>query len=301
MALAQAVAVAEALTSVHPHLTVEQVAISTHGDRWMGSLADQQAGGKGAFVREIDRALLAGEIDLAVHCLKDIPGDVAGPAGLRYAAYLPREDVHDCAVTRAGTGWKLADAPAGTIVGTSSVRRAAQLARHYPHLVVTPMRGNVNTRLAKLDERRDGVDVLIVAVAGLERVGQTQRIAEVLDLDVMAPPVGAGTIVVQTRADDPATSDLVADLNDADTAAVSAAERAMLATLQGHCNSPITAHATIDGDQLHLRAGVYAPDGSRWLETTASGPVARAAHVGDDAAGQLLARGARELIDAIPH
>jgi hydroxymethylbilane synthase len=301
MALAQAARVAEALTTLRPDLPVETVVISTHGDRWMGSLSGEQAGGKGAFVREIDRALLAGEIDLAVHCLKDIPGDVPTPAGLCFAAHLEREDVHDCVVTRPDARWKLADAPAGTRVGTSSVRRAAQLARHLPQLVTTPMRGNVNTRLSKLDEHRDGIDILVLAVAGLERVGQTHRIAQVLDLDVMAPPVGAGVIVVQTRADDGPTRQLVAALDDASTAAAATAERAMLAELRGHCNSPITGYATVEADQLTLRGGVYAPDGAQWLEAAAAGPVDQAERLGVEAAAQLLALGARELIDAIPH
>src|SRR6266545_5708174 len=141
MALAQAYRVAAALATAS-----ELVTISTHGDRWMGSLA--AAGGKGAFVREIDRALLDNEIDLAVHCLQDIPGDVPAPEGLAFAAYVDREDVHDCVVT--ADGRKLADLPADAKVGTSSVRRRAQTARHFPHLRLAPMRGNVNTRLAKL-------------------------------------------------------------------------------------------------------------------------------------------------------
>jgi hydroxymethylbilane synthase len=300
MALVQAARVAEALMSAHLQLRVEQVVISTHGDRWMGALTGP-AGGKGAFVREIDRALLDGRIDAAVHCLKDIPGDEPATAGISDAAHLPREDVHDCAVTRPGDGYKLADAPAGTVVGTSSVRRVAQLARHLPHLVTVPMRGNVNTRLTKLDERHDGVDVLVLAVAGLQRVDQSHRISEVLSLDWMAPPVGAGVIVVQARADDEATRALLAVLNHPDTAAAATAERAMLAGLHGHCNSPISGHATVIDGLLCLRAGVFAPDGSHALEATTRGSIARAGTLGTAAAAWLLEQGARDLIDQIPH
>jgi hydroxymethylbilane synthase len=162
------------------------------------------------------------------------------------------------------------------------------------------MRGNVSTRLAKLDEHRDGVDVLILAVAGLHRLNQAHRIDEVLNLDIMAPPVGAGVIVAQARANDAYTRDLLAALNDPVTAAIAAAERAMLAELHGHCNSPITGHATLVDDELRLRAAVYAHDGSRWIETTTTGSVMDAEHVGVVAAQGLVAQGARELIDATP-
>ncbi len=291
MALAQAYRVAAALATAS-----ELVTISTHGDRWMGSLA--AAGGKGAFVREIDRALLGGEIDIAVHCLKDVPGDVPVPDGVAFAAYLDREDVHDCVVT--GDGRKLADLPAGATVGTSSVRRRAQLARHWPYLRLAPMRGNVNTRLAKLD--RGEVDALILAVSGLHRVGQGDRIAEVPPADMIIPPVGAGVIALQVRADDAATRTLTQPLDHEDTALAAAAERAMLWALRGHCHSPIAGHAVIDADgQLSLRGAVYSPDGTTVVQASRSGPAAGAAAVGQAVAEDLLGQGARRLIDAIPH
>ena len=291
MALAQARRVAAGLTAPS-----ELVTITTHGDQWMGPLA--AAGGKGAFVREIDRALLAGEIDIAVHCLKDIPGDVPVPDGVAFAAYLDREDVHDCVVT--GDGRKLADLPAGATVGTSSVRRRAQLARHWPHLRLAPMRGNVNTRLAKLD--RGEVDVLILAVSGLHRVGQADRIAEVLPTDMIIPPVGAGVIALQVRSDDTTTRTLAQALNHKDTAQAAAAERAMLWALRGHCHSPIAGHAAIDADgQLSLRGAVYSPDGTAVVQASRSGPAADAAVIGQAVADDLLGQGARGLIDTIPH
>ncbi len=291
MALAQARRVAAALTTAS-----ELVTISTHGDRWLGSLA--AAGGKGAFVREIDRGLLAGEIDIAVHCLKDIPGDVPVPDGVVFAAYLDREDVHDCVVT--ADGGKLADLPAGATVGTSSVRRQAQLARHWPHLRLAPMRGNVNTRLAKLD--RGEVGALILAVSGLYRVGQADRIAEVLPTDTIIPPVGAGVIALQVRADDMTTRPLAQALNHEETALAAAAERAMLWALRGHCHSPIAGHAVIDADgQLSLRGAVYSPDGTTAVQASRSGPAVEAAVIGQAVADDLLGQGARRLIDAIAY
>ncbi len=291
MALAQARRVAAALT-----VPSELVTISTHGDRWMGSLA--AAGGKGAFVREIDRALLDGEIDVAVHCLKDIPGDVPVPDGVAFAAYLDREDVHDCVVTTDGR--KFADLPPGATVGTTSVRRRAQLARHWPHLRLAPMRGNVNTRLAKLD--RGEVDALILAVSGLHRVDQADRVAEVLPTDTIIPPVGAGVIALQIRANDTATRTLTERLDHEPTASVATAERAMLWALRGHCHSPIAGHAVIDtSGRLTLRGAVYSPDGASLIEASQSGPAVEATAIGQAVAEDLLARGARDLIDAIPH
>jgi hydroxymethylbilane synthase len=291
MALAQARRVAAALTAPS-----ELVTITTHGDQWMGPLAT--AGGKGAFVREIDRALLAGEIDIAVHCLKDIPGDVPVPDGLVFAAYLDREDVHDCVVT--ADGRKLADLPADATVGTSSVRRRAQIARHWPQLRLAPMRGNVNTRLAKLD--RGEVDALILAVSGLHRVDQADRIAEVLPIDTVLPPVGAGVIVLQVRADDEPTLALAQQLNDGQTAQPAAAERSMLLALRGHCHSPIAGHAVLDADgQLTLRGAVYSQDGTSAVQATRSGPAVDASAIGQAVAEDLLGQGARGLIDAIAH
>ncbi len=291
MALAQARRVAAMLPAPS-----ELVTITTHGDQWMGPLA--AAGGKGAFVREIDRALLAGEIDLAVHCLKDIPGDIPVPDGLAFAAYLDREDVHDCVVT--ADGRKLADLPADATVGTSSVRRRAQLARHWPHLQLAPMRGNVNTRLAKLD--RGEVDALILAVSGLHRVDHADRIGDVLPVETIIPPVGAGVIALQVRADDAATRTLAQRLNHEETARAATAERAMLWALRGHCHSPIAGHAVLDADgQLTLRGAVYSPDGATALEASGSGPALQAAAIGEDVAADLLGQGARRLIDAIAH
>jgi len=296
MALHQAEQVATALEARDPAVSTELVKVTTAGDRWMGDLA--KLGGKGAFIKEIDRALFDDQADLAVHCLKDIPGDVPIPSGLAFAGYLPREDVHDAVISRSGA--RLAELPDGSVVGTSSVRRAAQLRVHHPHLRVEPLRGNVNTRLLRLDEGH--FDVLIAAVSGLHRVDQADRITEILSLETMCPPIGAGIIALQCRADDTDLLALGAQLNDPETQRQADAERAMLHALQGHCNSPIAGYATTDATgRLSLHGKVFSPDGSRWLDShhwgVAEDPQALGFFVGSD----LLRQGARALIDAITH
>lgn len=296
MALAQAEKVAADLEALGAGIGTELVKVTSAGDRWMGDLA--KLGGKGAFVKEIDDALLRDEADLAVHCLKDIPGDIPIPTGLAFAAFPPREDVHDAVIT--GTGAPLAELPEGTVVGTSSVRRTAQLHLHYPHLAVKPLRGNVNTRLARLAEGH--VDVLIAAVSGLHRVGQQHRITETLSLEQMCPPIGAGILALLCRADDTQLLDLVAHLDHAETRRQADAERAMLHALQGHCNSPIAGVCSTQADgRLSLHGKVFNLDGSQWLDSHHWGvpedPSALGFFVGSD----LLRQGARAIINAIPH
>ncbi|WP_309234765.1 hydroxymethylbilane synthase [Nocardia sp. XZ_19_385] len=294
MALAQAEHVAAALESCGA--ATELMKLTTAGDRWMGDLA--RLGGKGTFVKEIDRALLDDEADIAVHCLKDIPGDVPIPEGLAFAAYLPRDDIHDAVITRSGS--PLAELPAGTTVGTSSVRRTAQLRLHYPHLNPIPLRGNVNTRLCRLDEGH--IKVLIAAVSGLHRVDQAHRITEVLDLETMCPPVGAGVIVVQCRAADEGAAVLAARLDDAATRRQAEAERAMLHALQGHCNSPIAGYANTDATgRLVLRGKVFSAEGTRWLDAHHWGEAEDPEGLGFFVGADLLREGARQIIDAIAH
>ncbi|WP_043652584.1 hydroxymethylbilane synthase [Nocardia thailandica] len=294
MAVHQAEQVAAALERLGA--ATELVKLTTAGDRWMGDLA--ALGGKGAFVKEIDAALLTGEADLAVHCLKDIPGDIPIPAGLAFAAYLEREDVHDAVISRTGT--PLAELPAGAIVGTSSVRRAAQLRLHHPQLDIKPLRGNVNTRLDRLDAGH--FDAIIAAVSGLHRVGHQHRITETLSVERMCPPVGAGIIVLQCREDDTELLELAARLDHPGTRRHAAAERAMLHALQGHCNSPIAGLCTdAPGDRLVLRGTVFSPDGTQWLDAqdwgVADDPEALGFYIG----ANLLRQGGRKLIDSIPH
>lgn len=296
MALHQAEQVSAAVEALDPAITTELIKVTTSGDQWMGDLA--KLGGKGAFVREIDRNLLEGSVDLAVHCLKDIPGDVPAPPGLTFAAYLAREDVRDAVISR--TGATLAELPEGAIIGTSAVRRAAQLRLHYPHVEIKPLRGNVNTRLMRLDEGH--FDAIVAAVAGLHRVNEASRITEILPVDTMCPAVGAGIIVLRCRTADTELRALGAALNDAETDRHATAERAMLHALQGHCNSPIAGYASTEANgKLTLRGKVFTLDGSQWLDSHHWGVPEEPAALGYFVGADLLRQGARALIDTIAH
>ncbi|MFP3986412.1 hydroxymethylbilane synthase [Streptomyces sp. E11-3] len=296
MALAQVERVRSELAAHHPGLRTEVVPVKTSGDKWMGALA--QLGGKGAFTKEVDAALIAGEADLAVHCLKDIPGDRPLPAGTVFAAYLPRDDVRDALIHPAGL--TLAELPPGTRIGTSSVRRVAQLAAAHPDLECVPFRGNANRRLDKLAAGE--ADALLLAVSGLERIHRTDVITEILPTDSMCPPIGAGILTLQCRETDHDTIAAVAPLNDPTTYREAAAERMFLHVLQGHCNSPIAGYAhTDDTGQLALRGQVFTPDGKRVLEATETAGPLDPDTLGMSVAVTLLRQGARELIDAIAH
>jgi hydroxymethylbilane synthase len=299
MAMAQAKQVSGLLSSLVPGLEVSITGIQTDADHWAGDLA--ALGGKGAFVKTIDRALLLGEIDMAVHCMKDVPGDVPLPPGTVFAAYLSREDIRDCLVFPvSSTMTSLADLPAGARIGTSSVRRKAQLGRHRPDLAVHRIRGNVNSRLLRLDA--GDFDALVLARAGLARIGYADRAAETFDTDVMCPAVGAGVIGIQCRTDDKGLLELLCLLDHADTRMHVEAERVMLHGLQGHCNSPIAGHcATTPDGQLALRGMVFTRDGGEFVHAMEWGPVGKPAELGAYLAGVLLRKGARDLIMGIPH
>jgi len=299
MAMAQADQVAGLLAGLVPGLDVVITGITTCADQWAGDLA--ALGGKGAFTKEIDRALLMGEIDAAVHCMKDVPGDVPLPAGLLFAAYLPREDIRDCLVFPLSSGHTaLADLPAGARIGTCSVRRKAQLGRHRPDLAVHRVRGNVNSRLNRLDAEE--FDALVLGKAGLARIGYANRAGETFGTDVMCPAVGAGVIGIQCRADDRGLLELLRLLDDADTRTHVTCERTMLHGLQGHCNSPIAGHcATTPDGQLALRGMVFTRDGGEFAHAMEWGPASRPAELGAYVAGVLLRKGARDLIMGIPH
>ena len=289
MALAQVERVRQMLADRHPELAVEVVSMTTSGDRWQGSVA--ALGGKGAYTKEVDSALLAGKVDLAVHCMKDVPGDRPAPAGTVLAAYLARDDVRDCLVHPVGT--RIEDLPPGACIGTSAVRRVAQLALHWPHLSAVAIRGNANSRLAKLDAGE--YDALILAVSGLERIGQAQRVTQVLGVDSIVPAVGSGTLVLQCREDDQDTRDLATGLGDRPTWQETVAERTMLHILQGSCHSPIAGYARTEPDgRISLRARVISLDGKTVLDVHewASDPVT----LGTSVAAALLRQGARDIL-----
>ncbi len=263
--------------------------IHTTGDK-ITDVALSKVGTKGLFTKEIEEALLAGTIDLAVHSLKDMPTEL--PAGLTLAAIPEREDPRDALIGR-----KLADLAKGARVGTSSLRRAAQLRALRPDLEIENIRGNLDTRLRKLDEGR--YDTIVLASAGLRRLGWDNRITELLDPDVMCPAVGQGALAVETRADGGSAFQISKRLEDAETRIAVTAERAVLASLGGGCQVPIGAHATVEGSRLHLRAIVVSPDGSQAIRKQSTGSVEDAAALGRAVGAELLAEGGREILEAV--
>jgi hydroxymethylbilane synthase len=264
--------------------------IKTTGDKITDTPLAQlgtATGGKGLFTKEIEEAILDGRADLAVHSLKDLPTEL--PRGLALAAIPEREDPRDALIGR-----KLAELEAGETVGTSSLRRAAQLRRLRPDLRLESIRGNVDTRLRKLDEGQYAA--IVLASAGLRRLGWADRITEILPPETMCPAVGQGALAIETHADGPAR-EACAALDHAPTHAAVAAERAFLRALGGGCQVPIGAHATIEDERLHLRGLVIAPDGSQSVAGDRTGSTQAAEEIGAALGADLLARGARALLD----
>ncbi|MFJ9339232.1 hydroxymethylbilane synthase [Streptomyces sp. NPDC101733] len=296
MALAQVARVRAELAAIHPEIRTTVLPVKTTGDKWMGDLS--QVEGKGAFTKEVDAAILAGEADLAVHCVKDVPADRPLPAGTVFAAFLERDDIRDALVHPGGL--TLEALPPGTRIGTSSVRRVAQLAAAYPHLECVPIRGNANRRLDKLAAGE--ADALLLAVAGLHRIGRADVITQIVPVETLMPPIGAGVLALQCRQDDTGLIDTVSALGHPDTHRETLAERMLLHVLQGHCNSPIAGYARAErGGDLSLRACVFSPDGKTVLNAHEwAGPLDPAT-LGTSVAVALLRQGARELIDSIPH
>ncbi|MFI1388731.1 hydroxymethylbilane synthase [Streptomyces griseoaurantiacus] len=296
MALAQVERVRTELATLHPDVKTTVLPVRTTGDKWMGDLAKVE--GKGAFTKEVDAALLAGEADLAVHCVKDVPADRPLPAGTVFAAFLKRDDIRDALIHPGGL--TLDELPAGTRIGTSSVRRTAQLAASHPHLDCVPMRGNANRRLEKLAAGE--TDALLLAVAGLERIDRTDVVTEILSAETMMPPIGAGVLALQCREGDTDLIDLISDLGHHDTFRETQAERMFLHVLQGHCNSPIAGFARAGASgELSLRASVFSPDGKVMLHAHEWAGRLDPATLGTSVAVALLRQGARELIDGIAH
>ena len=265
---------------------IEIKIIRTSGDKLQGpneqSLAD--AGGKGLFTKEIEEALLSGAIDFAVHSSKDIPAIL--PAGLTLAAFLPREDPRDALVSsKAKT---LRELPRNALVGTSSPRRHALLMRARPDLRIAPLRGNVETRLRKIEAGE--MDAAVLAVAGLKRLGLFSTMATALEIEEFLPAAGQGAIAIETRANDESARAAAAAIDDADTHTALAAERAFLAALGGSCRTPIAGHARLDGDTVRFRGLVAKTDGSDAIEVCRQGRRADAAALGADAGHEVRTR-----------
>jgi hydroxymethylbilane synthase len=261
--------------------------IKTTGDK-ITDVPLAEVGTKGLFTKEIEEALLEGRADLAVHSLKDLPTEL--PAGLVLAAVPEREDPRDAILGR-----RLGDLPASAKVGTSSLRREAQLRYRRPDLAVEPLRGNLDTRVRKLREGR--YDAIVLAAAGLNRLGWERQIAEILPPGVMCPAVGQGALALESRETGPGR-DACGRFDDPGTRAAVTAERAVLATLGGGCQVPIGANAVLQDGCLHLRGIVAAPDGSQLVSAVSDAPPAEAESLGRALANELLAKGARQILDA---
>jgi hydroxymethylbilane synthase len=294
LALWQANHVARVLCERHAGLEVEQRILETEGDAMQhGPVAAPIASAVGIFVRRIEQALLAGEVDLAVHSLKDMPTEQ--PDGLAVVAVPERHDPRDALISR--EGWELDRVPAGTRVGTGSFRRRCQLLHRRPDLDVVPIRGNVDTRLDKL--ARDEVGAIVLALAGLERLELDRFPMRPLDPDVCLPAVGQGALGLEIRQDDGETARFVSALNHAPSMACAEAERAFLRRLGGGCMAPASAYARITGGRVHLEAVVGSPDGRALLGERESGAIEDGAAIGARLAQRLLVAGAgRILADA---
>jgi hydroxymethylbilane synthase len=270
---------------------IEMVLLTTRGDReQLGPIGAM--GGQGVFTKELQRALLAGEIDLAVHSLKDLPTDAVD--GLTLAAVPRRGPAGDVLVSRKVSSWE--ELPQGAVVGTGSLRRRSQLWHARADLKMQDVRGNIDTRLRKLAEGQ--YDALILAEAGLERLGLAGEIAQVLPKSLMLPAIGQGALGLETRSDDAGARSALALLDDLETHAAVAAERSLLAALRGGCLAPVGAWGRIEGPQLRLSAVVLSQDGAQRIAAEAAGDLTSAAALGESVAAELLARGAGELISA---
>ena len=292
LALWQANYVKQALEQHHAGLTVELLAMSTRGDKILDTpLA--KVGGKGLFVKELEQALLEDRADIAVHSMKDVPMDF--PAGLGLAVICEREDPADALVS---PRWdSFAALPQGARVGTSSFRRQCQLREARPDLTILDLRGNVGTRLAKLDA--GDYDAIILAAAGLIRLDMTERIRQRLPYDVCLPAGGQGAVSIETRTQDLATLQLLDCLHHTPTATRVVAERTVNGRLQGGCQVPIASFATIDSDELYLRALVGNLDGTHIIRSEMRGNVHQAEQIGLSVAEDLLSQGAKEILSAL--
>jgi len=282
LALWQARHIAQRLSDLGVETRIE--VIQTSGDKFQ-DVPLAKIGGKGLFIKEIEEALLAGKIDVAVHSMKDVPTEL--PGGLTLTAIPEREEPRDALI-----GLALSDLRAGTRVGTSSLRRSAQLQAHIPGLSIQMLRGNVDTRLRKLDEGQ--YDAIVLAAAGLRRLGWEQRIRELVPAEIVCPAVGQGALAIETRDDGGAAQTIAARLDHAPTRLTVTAERSLLRTLGGGCQVPVGAFAQLTDGGLNLRAVVASPDGTRLIrgELAGSSPEDVGTRLGE----QLLARGAREIL-----
>jgi len=292
LALWQANHVQALLREAHPGIEIELVKIVTEGDRILDRPLSQ-IGGKGLFLKELERSMLNGDSDLAVHSMKDVPANMAD--GLVLDAVLPRANPYDALVSRDNR--LLADLPAGSNVGTSSLRRKSQLLALRPDLKVTDLRGNVDTRLRKLDEGQ--YDAIILACAGLQRLGLGDRISETLQLPDWLPASTQGIIGLQCRQDDEHTRSLIEPLADSDTMVVASAERAVAQVLEATCQVPLAVHAVLTDGRVTMKSMVSSPDGKQSVEAEGEAGAAEAVTLGERVAADLLKNGAGKIIASL--
>jgi hydroxymethylbilane synthase len=292
LAIWQAEFIKAQLLALHPDLEVELIGMKTQGDIILDTpLA--KVGGKGLFVKELEQGMLEGRADIAVHSMKDVP--VEFPEGLHLPVICERDDPHDAFVSNLYQ--TIDDLPQGARVGTSSLRRECQLRMYRPDLEVLPLRGNVNTRLRKLDEGQ--FDAIILAMAGLKRLGFDDRIRSALTAEQSLPAIGQGALGIEARIDDDEMNALIAPLHCPETAIVLAAERGLNRRLAGGCQVPIAGYAILEGDQLWLRGLVGRPDGTETLTAEIRGDASRAEALGIEVAEILLAKGADKILAAV--
>lgn len=289
LAMWQAEHVARLLGEAHPGLGVELVGMSTQGDKILDTpLA--KIGGKGLFVKELEQGMLEGQADIAVHSMKDVPVEL--PDGLHLSVIMEREDPRDAYVSNHHSS--VDELPEGAVVGTASLRRQCQLADHRPDLKIAPLRGNVNTRLRKLDDGE--FDAIILASAGLIRLGFNDRIRAFIEPEQSLPAIGQGAIGIECRADDPWINDLLKPLHHRKTAICIAAERAMNHRLMGGCQVPIAGYAVLKGDQIHMRGLVGEPDGSEVMRAEMTASIDDPETLGVAMAEDLLKQGADRIL-----
>ena len=292
LAMWQALHIQSRLQALYPKTNVEILGMTTTGDQILDTpLA--KVGGKGLFVKELEMALADGRADLAVHSMKDVPMNL--PDGFMMAATGEREDPRDAFVSNNFTS--LEDLPVGSIVGTSSLRRQSQLQARLPHLKIESLRGNLQTRLRKLDEGQ--YDAIILAAAGLIRLGLSARIRSVISPELSIPAVGQGALGIEINANRPDLLDILAPLNHPNTQVCVEAERAMSRALAGSCTVPLGAYATCEAEQIHITGFVASVDGKQMLIESASGHRSQADALGQKLAKQLLAKGANEILSAL--
>ncbi|WJP97044.1 hydroxymethylbilane synthase [Macrococcus bovicus] len=291
LALTQSKQFTDSLQAKFPELEIEFKEIVTQGDKIV-DVQLSKVGGKGLFVKEIEQALLNKEIDIAIHSLKDVPSVL--PEGLILGCIPDREDPRDAFISKNHT--KLKDLPAGSVIGTSSLRRGAQILNQYPHLKIEWIRGNIDTRLNKL--KNDAYDAIILAAAGLKRMGwNADTVTEYLEPEVMLPAIGQGALGIECRADDEVVLNILKAVHNDDVARCTQVERDFLRLMDGSCQVPIAGHAVVENDEIHFRGLIMSPDGrQRFASDIRSNDTAS---MGEEAAAEMKENGAYAIIEAL--